>query len=158
MREPATLWPFRGPEYCPTLTPIRRSGDCSGTSIANIARNFGRPASARAWRQELVVSAGNRLRNDTSGRALIHLEAMNDDPLQSTIIESEDEDTAPGAESYWRLLPLVALLLAAVFVVKLTNLRFVLSPPLVVIGFEMFLHTGRCPWATGTWPCRLSVC
>lgn len=53
------------------------------------------------------------------------------------------------AESYWRL-PLVALVLVAVFVVKLTNLRFVLFPPLVVIGFEMFLHTKRCPWASRT--------
>jgi hypothetical protein len=71
---------------------------------------------------------------------------MNDQPLQN--IASEDEDTAPGGESFWRLLPLLVLVLAAVFVVKLTNLRFVLFPPLVVIGFEMFLHTKRCPWAT----------
>jgi hypothetical protein len=73
---------------------------------------------------------------------------MSDEPPQNTIVASEDEDTAPGAESYWRLLPLLVLVLAAVFVVKLTNLRFVLFPPLVVVGFEMFLHTKRCPWAT----------
>jgi hypothetical protein len=36
---------------------------------------------------------------------------------------------------------------AAVFVVKLTGLRFILFPPLVVIGFEMFGHTDICPWA-----------
>jgi hypothetical protein len=36
---------------------------------------------------------------------------------------------------------------AAVFFVKLTGLRFVLFPPLVVIGFEMFGHTAICPWA-----------
>jgi hypothetical protein len=36
---------------------------------------------------------------------------------------------------------------AAVFFVKLTGLRFVLFPPLVVIGFEMFGHTATCPWA-----------
>src|SRR5271156_445821 len=71
---------------------------------------------------------------------------MNNEPLRN--IASEDEDTAPGGESYWRLFPLLILVLAAVFVVKLTNLRFVLFPPLVVIGFEMFLHTKRCPWAT----------
>jgi hypothetical protein len=69
---------------------------------------------------------------------------------QNTIVASEDEDTSPDAESYWRLLPLLALVLAAVFVVKLTNLRFVLFPPLVVIGFEIFLHTKHCPWATRT--------
>ena len=72
---------------------------------------------------------------------------MNYEPVQNKIVVSEDEDTAPGAESYWRLLPLLVLVLAAVFVVKLTNLRFVLFPPLVVIGFEMYLHTKRCPWA-----------
>jgi len=73
---------------------------------------------------------------------------MSDEPLQNTIVAGEDEDTAPGAESYWRLLPLLVLVLAAVFVVKLTTMRFVLFPPLVVIGFEMFIHTKRCPWAT----------
>jgi hypothetical protein len=67
---------------------------------------------------------------------------------QNTIDAREDEDTVPGAESYWRLLQLAALVLGAVFIVKLTNLRFVLFPPLVVIGFEMFIHTRRCPWAT----------
>ncbi|HXM14103.1 MAG TPA: hypothetical protein VN933_02605 [Candidatus Eremiobacteraceae bacterium] len=75
---------------------------------------------------------------------------MSDDPLQNKIVASEDEDTASGTESYWRLLPLLVLVLAAVFVVKLTNLRFVLFPPLVVIGFEMFVHTKHCPWATRT--------
>ena len=82
---------------------------------------------------------------------------LSDEPLQNTIVASEDEDTAPGAESNWRLLPLLVLVLAAVFVVKLTNLRFVLFPPLVVIGFEMFLHTKRCPWATRTLSLPTSV-
>ena len=63
---------------------------------------------------------------------------------------SEDEDTVPGVESYWRLLALLLLVIAAVAVVKLTGLRFVLFPPLVVIGFEMFVHTRHCPWATRT--------
>ncbi len=69
---------------------------------------------------------------------------------QNSVDESEDEDSIPGVESYWRLLALLILVLAALFVVKLTNLRFVLFPPLVVIGFEMFIHTRRCPWATRT--------
>jgi hypothetical protein len=73
---------------------------------------------------------------------------MSDDPFQNETAASEDEDTASGAESYWPLLPLMVLVLAAISVVKLTNLRFVLFPPLVVIGFEMFVHTKRCPWAT----------
>src|SRR5271163_4714364 len=52
---------------------------------------------------------------------------VNDEPLKN--MASEDEDLAPGCEPYWRLLPLLVLVLAAVFVVKLTNLRFVLFPP-----------------------------
>jgi hypothetical protein len=75
---------------------------------------------------------------------------MSEEPLRNTFVASEDADSVPDAESRWRLLPLLVLVLAAVFVVKLTNLRFVLFPPLVVIGFEMFLHTKRCPWATRT--------
>src|SRR5271169_6354088 len=34
---------------------------------------------------------------------------MGDEPLRNAIVVSEDEDTVPRAESYWRLLPLVAL-------------------------------------------------
>jgi hypothetical protein len=75
---------------------------------------------------------------------------MSNDPLQNKIVASEDEDTASGTESYWPLVPLLVLVLAAIAVVKLTNLRFVLFPPLVVIGFEMFVHTKHCPWATRT--------
>ena len=50
------------------------------------------------------------------------------------------------ASSYW-LVALMLFVAVAVFVVKLTGLRFVLFPPLVVIGFEMFGHTAICPWA-----------
>ena len=45
------------------------------------------------------------------------------------------------------LAALLAFVAAAVFFVKLTGLRFVLFPPLVVIGFEMLGHTAICPWA-----------
>ncbi len=75
---------------------------------------------------------------------------VSDEPLQLKTAEREDEDVESGHESYWRLLPLLALVLVAVSIVKLTNLRFVLFPPLVVIGFEMFVHTKHCPWATRT--------
>ena len=75
---------------------------------------------------------------------------ISDEPLQHKAAAREDEDVAAGHESYWRLIPLLVLVLIAVSVVKLTNLRFVLFPPLVVIGFEMFVHTKHCPWATRT--------
>ncbi len=40
-----------------------------------------------------------------------------------------------------------AFLVGAVAIVKLTGLRFILFPPLAVIGFEMFGHTESCAWA-----------
>ena len=45
------------------------------------------------------------------------------------------------------LLVLMAFVAVAVLFVKLTGLRFVLFPPLVVIGFEMLGHPAICPWA-----------
>jgi hypothetical protein len=50
------------------------------------------------------------------------------------------------ASHYW-LLALMVFVVIAVAAVKLTGLRFILFPPLVVIGFEMFGHTAICPWA-----------
>lgn len=40
-----------------------------------------------------------------------------------------------------------AFLIGAVAMVRLTGLRFILFPPLAVIGFEMFGHTESCAWA-----------
>ncbi len=65
----------------------------------------------------------------------------------NAIVSSPDEDTSPGAESWWPVAGLMILVTIAVTVVELTHLRFVLFPPLVVIGFEMFVHTRQCPWA-----------
>ena len=48
---------------------------------------------------------------------------------------------------YRALIPLIAFVTIATLVVELTNLRFILFPPLVVIGFEMFGHPKICPWA-----------
>ncbi|MGA8566713.1 MAG: HPP family protein [Candidatus Binataceae bacterium] len=48
---------------------------------------------------------------------------------------------------YGWLVVLMAFVAFAMFFVKLTGLRFVLFPPLVVIGFEMLGHTAICPWA-----------
>jgi hypothetical protein len=56
----------------------------------------------------------------------------------------ELEETAVG---YAWMIPLLAFVAVATFFVKLTGLRFILFPPLVVIGFEMFGHTAICPWA-----------
>jgi len=40
-----------------------------------------------------------------------------------------------------------AFVAGAVAIVKLTGLRFILFPPLAVIGFEMFGHAESCAWA-----------
>ena len=56
---------------------------------------------------------------------------------------------------YGWLVALMAFVAVAVFFVKLTGLRFLLFPPLVVIGFEMLGHTAICPWANK--PLRLPV-
>jgi HPP family len=48
-----------------------------------------------------------------------------------------------------------AFLVAAVALVRLTGLRFILFPPLAVIGFEMFGHTESCAWADQ--PLRLPI-
>jgi hypothetical protein len=56
---------------------------------------------------------------------------------------------------YGWLVVLMAFVAVAVFFVKLTGLRFLLFPPLVVIGFEMLGHTAICPWANK--PLRLPV-
>jgi hypothetical protein len=42
---------------------------------------------------------------------------------------------------------LLAFVAAAMGVVRLTGMRFVLFPPLVVIAYEMFGHTASCAWA-----------
>jgi hypothetical protein len=48
--------------------------------------------------------------------------------------------------SFW-VIAYLAFLTAAVALVRLTGLRFILFPPLAVIGFEMFGHSKSCAWA-----------
>ena len=62
--------------------------------------------------------------------------------------EAMVEDRTEQAPAGYRWMPALMLFVAgAVFVVKVTGLRFILFPPLVVIGFEMFAHPVSCPWA-----------
>jgi hypothetical protein len=70
-------------------------------------------------------------------------EDRHDDPVEAT------------SRSYSWLLVLMAFVAVAVFFVKLTGLRFLLFPPLVVIGFEMLGHTATCPWVSS--PLRLPL-
>jgi len=66
------------------------------------------------------------------------------DEVKDHLVDDLIELTPHG---YKWILALLAFVALAVFFVKLTGLRFVLFPPLVVIGFEMLGHTAICPWA-----------
>jgi len=48
------------------------------------------------------------------------------------------------------ILSLLAFVAVAVGAVKLTGMRFILFPPLVVILYEMLCHPGECPWLRRT--------
>jgi hypothetical protein len=61
------------------------------------------------------------------------------------LVDEQIEETPVG--SYYWLVALILFVAVAVMFVNLTGLRFLLFPPLVVIGFEMFGHTAICPWA-----------
>ncbi|RFU49082.1 HPP family protein [Paraburkholderia sp. DHOC27] len=52
--------------------------------------------------------------------------------------------------SQW-LPPFIAFLLLAYSLGALTGMRLILFPPLVVIGYEMFVHPDTCPWARHPW-------
>ena len=67
------------------------------------------------------------------------------EPLSTEDVVDETLEQNP-ATSWW-LIALMLFVAMAVLVVKVSGLRFVLFPPLVVIGFEMFGHTAICPWA-----------
>ena len=58
----------------------------------------------------------------------------------------DDTLEALPSDNSW-MLALFAFVAVAVLAVKVTGLRFILFPPLVVIGFEMFGHPATCPWA-----------
>ncbi|QDV23391.1 HPP family protein [Aureliella helgolandensis] len=53
-----------------------------------------------------------------------------------------------GYEWAFKLLLLIVILLVAV---NGAGQRMILFPPLVVIAFEMFAYTSRCPWAKTPW-------
>ncbi len=54
---------------------------------------------------------------------------------------------APAPRGLFWVAAYFAFLISAVAMVRLTGLRFILFPPLAVIGFEMFGHTESCAWA-----------
>jgi len=58
------------------------------------------------------------------------------------------DDIVEEAPSNYSWIPFFLLFLVIeILLVGLTGQRFLLFPPLVVIGFEMFAHAEICPWA-----------
>lgn len=58
------------------------------------------------------------------------------------------DDIVEEAPSDYSWVPFfLVFLVVEVLLVGLTGRRFLLFPPLVVIGFEMFAHAATCPWA-----------
>ncbi|MGO9451578.1 MAG: HPP family protein [Candidatus Binataceae bacterium] len=58
-----------------------------------------------------------------------------------------EEAMHAAPRDYSGLVPLILFVAIATGIVELTGMRFILFPPLVVIGFEMFAHPATCPWA-----------
>ncbi len=78
--------------------------------------------------------------------------AATDAPPASPPHEPAAHDAAaaievPTAAAAFRLLvPLLSFVALAMLAVKLTGMRFILFPPLVVILYEMLSHREHCPW------------
>lgn len=79
----------------------------------------------------------------TLWRETKYAEAIELEPTRDAVDDTLEE----VPPQYAWLIPLFAFVLVAVLAVKVTGLRFILFPPLVVIGFEMFGHPKTCPWA-----------
>lgn len=62
--------------------------------------------------------------------------------------EERVHEVAEQVPARWeKIAALLGFVAIAVMCVNLTGWRFILFPPLVVIGFEMFVHPHLCPWA-----------
>jgi hypothetical protein len=70
-----------------------------------------------------------------------------DNAAGSSYAAPSDNGEAPSATAIRRLLPpLLTFMAIAMAAVKLTGMRFILFPPLVVILYEMLSHREHCPW------------
>jgi hypothetical protein len=66
---------------------------------------------------------------------------------RDSVRDSVDDTLETPPTGYAWLIALMSFVAVAILCVRLTGLRFILFPPLVVIGFEMFGHPVTCPWA-----------
>ncbi|MDE2085606.1 MAG: hypothetical protein KGK06_09040 [Xanthomonadaceae bacterium] len=68
-----------------------------------------------------------------------------------TVRDAVDDlmERPPAGTRWWPPFALALLLVAGL--AQWSGLHFLLFPPLVVIGFEMFAHPAVCPWAARPW-------
>ncbi|MBD8880832.1 HPP family protein [Rhodanobacter sp. 7MK24] len=82
-------------------------------------------------------------------------------PAVSLARDEVDDDLEKAAAKPVWLLPFALVLTALAYLATWTGRHFLLYPPLVVIGFEMFAHPLVCPWADRPWhlplACTLSA-
>lgn len=104
-----------------------------------------------SWRYPLAITLGTSL---LTGLSATHRFAMQRSAGSAPHTGDHDrvDDVLESAPSTFTWVPAffaVVLLLSLLAVA--TGERFVLFPPLVVIGFEMFAHPLECPWADRSW-------
>ena len=68
-------------------------------------------------------------------------------PPARTASDIADDVTEEAPRNYTWLPYFVVFLMATALLSQATGWRFILFPPLIVIGFEMFAHSDVCPWA-----------
>lgn len=68
-------------------------------------------------------------------------------PEKKSLADVIDDIVEQPPKQYSWLPFFVIFLLADIYLAKLTGLRFIIFPPLIVIAFEMFAHSEVCPWA-----------
>lgn len=72
-------------------------------------------------------------------------------PAITTARDEVDDDLEKAAAKPAWLLPFLLVLAGLAFLATWSGLHFLIYPPLVVIGFEMFAHPLVCPWADRPW-------
>jgi len=99
----------------------------------------------RSWWYPPSILLGTTL---LAGISLLYRMVRTDaEHLPPSARDRQDDLVEEPAERYGWIVPYFAFVGAAVLLVHLTGWRFVLFPPLAVIGFEMFAHPQVCPWA-----------
>lgn len=68
-------------------------------------------------------------------------------PGSATVAEAADDHPDLSSADYSWIPYFLAFLVLDGILAGFTGWRFLLYPPLVVIGFEMFAHSAACPWA-----------